>query len=297
MRRPNAIVFFYVWLFVDGAFITDSANLRKNQDVEVGGGLAADRIGTSEHGDVDTHGKYALPELGFPYEALEGSFVGSQTMHLHHDKHHAFYVAMLNKAVEDGGIERPPEDVEELVSHLSDVPSGVRAMVRNHGGGHLNHLMFWRWMKPSAAGRQPRGPLAAQISEDFGSFSAFQSAFEKAAATRFGSGWAWLVLTPNRKLKACSTANQDNPVMDADIGECRGTPVLGLDVWEHAYYLEYFNVRLSYVKAFWDVVNWEEAESRFAEARIRDERSLASGRKGSFVCFACLVFLRLFSPL
>lgn len=297
MRHIGGIVLLCVLLFVDCAVVPGFANLRKSLDFKVGGGAVDDGVGTFEHVDSDTHGSYKLPELGFPYEALESSFIGAQTMHLHHDKHHAFYVAMLNKALQDGGVEEPPEDIEELVSHLSKVPSGVRALVRNHGGGHLNHLMFWKWMKPSAAGRQPQGPLADQISKDFGSFAAFQSAFEKAAATRFGSGWAWLVLAPSGKLEACSTANQDNPVMDADIGDCRGTPILGLDVWEHAYYLDYFNVRLSYVKAFWDVVNWEEAGARFAEARVRAERSRASGRHDSLVCVASLLLLQLFSLL
>lgn len=297
MHHLTGIVLFCAPLSVACAIVPDLGNLRKSLDFRIDGGDAGAGVGTSAHVDSDTRVSYTLPELGFPYEALESSFVGAQTMHLHHDKHHAFYVAMLNKALQDGGVEQPPQDVEELVSHLRQVPSGVRAMVRNHGGGHLNHLMFWKWMKPSAGGRQPQGPLADQIATDFGSFSAFQSAFEKAAATRFGSGWAWLILGPSGKLEACSTANQDNPVMDADIGDCRGAPILGLDVWEHAYYLDYFNVRLSYVKAFWDVVNWEEAGARFAEARVRAERSRADGQHGSLVFVASMLLLQLFSRL
>lgn len=296
MRHFSAVACLFAVFLTDCAAVADTLNLRKAVDVQAGDGSAEGRIATLDNAASVAHASYTLPDLGFPYEALEGSFIGSQTMHLHHDKHHAFYVAMLNKAVQDGGIDNPPEDVEELVSHLHNVPSGVRAMVRNHGGGHLNHLMFWRWMRPSSAGRRPQGPLADQISKDFGSFAAFQSAFEKAAATRFGSGWAWLVFAPNGKLKACSTANQDNPVMDVDIGDCHGTPILGLDVWEHAYYLEYFNVRLSYAKAFWDVVNWEEAGSRYAAARIRAERAVASRSLGSFSCFAGLLLLRLLTP-
>lgn len=214
--------------------------------------------------EVTTDTAYSLPELGFPYDALEKVFVGSQTMHLHHDKHHALYVNTLNKAL--AGSRNAGTDVEILVQGIRRLPVDVQGIVRNHGGGHLNHALLWRWLKPGGA-KAPKGKLEAQIVKDFGSFEKFQTAFQTAAATRFGSGWAWLVLEPDKKhLKVCSTANQDNPNMDVDIGDCHGSAVLGLDVWEHAYYLDYFNVRPKYVKAFWKVANWDVAEEQFAAA-------------------------------
>lgn len=226
--------------------------------------------------DADTlGGPYVLPELGFPYEALENSFVGSQTMHFHHDKHHAFYVSMLNKAVAQGNVDAP-HDVKELVSHIRDMPPEIQTMVRNHGGGHLNHALLWQWLRPGKL-RQPAEGLGAQIVADFGSVAAFQSVFEQAGVGRFGSGWSWLIFGSDGKLRVCSTANQDNPVMDVEIGDCHGTPLLGLDVWEHAYYLDYQNLRLKYMKAFWKVANWEVAEELYREAKAHPPRPVHSG--------------------
>jgi len=236
---------------------------------------------------------YVLPELDFNYDALEKVFVGSQTMHLHHDKHHAFYVNTLNAALEKS--EAVPMDIETLVKNIHKLPPNLRAVVRNHGGGHMNHALFWKWLKPGGA-QAPKGTLKAKILEDFGSFSKFQAAFEAAAATRFGSGWAWLVLQPGKHLKVCSTANQDNPTMEVGnfhdtqqlpIG-CRGTPLLGLDVWEHAYYLDFFNLRLKYAKAFWKVVNWDVVDERFAAAmadkKLNEESSERSAAQFSHLC-------------
>jgi len=212
-----------------------------------------------------------LPDLGFPYDALEGVFVGAQTMHLHHDKHHALYVNTLNHALAKR--EDVPSDIELLLMNIRKLPADLTGVVRNHGGGHMNHALFWRLLKPGGA-QEPRGALKAQMEKDFGSFAKFQAVFEKAAATRFGSGWAWLVLERGtRQLSVCSTANQDNPVMDVEIGDCHGVPILGLDVWEHAYYLDYFNVRPEYVKAFWRVVNWDEAGVRFTTAKAAQEET------------------------
>jgi len=223
---------------------------------------------------------YSVPALGFPYEALEGAFVGSQTMHLHHDKHHATYVMMLNKALASAGMHDPPKDVAKLVARLDQIPVAQRTLIRNHGGGHMNHGLFWRWLTPGGP-PEPRaeGHLHKAISDNFGSFEAFQSAFEAAAASQFGSGWCWLVRDPrDGGLRVCSTANQDNPVMDIDIGDCHGTPILGLDVWEHAYYLDHFNVRPQYIKAFWKVVNWDEAEKLLLAAEKEPLPHSAAGR-------------------
>lgn len=216
---------------------------------------------------------YSLPELDFPYDALEGVFVGSQTMHLHHDKHHALYVNTLNKAM--AGSKKAGTDIELLIQQIQELPRNIRGVVRNHGGGHLNHALFWRWLKPGG-GPAPKGAVKARIDKDFGSFEKFQAAFEAAAVARFGSGWVWLVVEEGNAgeehLRVCSTANQDNPVMDVDIGNCHGTPLLGLDVWEHAYYLDYFNVRPKYVKAFWKVANWDTVEERFAKAKAMPKK-------------------------
>mmetsp|Transcript_101430 Transcript_101430/g.160387 ORF Transcript_101430/g.160387 Transcript_101430/m.160387 type:complete len:269 (+) Transcript_101430:79-885(+) len=211
---------------------------------------------------------YTLPELDFPYDAFEGVFVGSQTMHLHHDRHHAVYVDTLNKAM--AGLKEAGRDIELLLQQIQDLPVAVQGVVRNHGGGHMNHALFWKWLKPGGS-RMPQGELKEKIVEDFSSFEKFQGAFEAVAAARFGSGWAWLVLKPDKHLDVCSTANQDNPVMDVNIGGCHGMPVLGLDVWEHAYYLDYNNVRPKYVKDFWKIVNWNVVEERFAAAMLKND--------------------------
>lgn len=201
---------------------------------------------------------YQLPELPYAYDALE-PYIDVETMHLHHDKHHNTYVTNLNAAVE-----KHPElfnkTVEELVTDLASVPEDIRTAVRNNGGGHVNHTMFWEIMGPNAGG-EPTGDLKKAIDETFGSFDKFKEEFAKAATTRFGSGWAWLVVGKDGKLSIVSTANQDSPLSDGL------TPVLGLDVWEHAYYLKYKNVRPDYIKAFWNVVNWDEVAKRYAAAK------------------------------
>ena len=200
---------------------------------------------------------YTLPELPYAYDALE-PFFDEETMHLHHDKHHQTYVNNLNAA-----IEKHPEffdkTVEELVAYLDRLPEDIRVAVRNNGGGHLNHTMFWEWLAPNAGGA-PTGDIAAAIDEAFGSFDDFKAEFKAAATGRFGSGWAWLVVN-NGKLEITSTPNQDSPLMDGQ------TPVLGLDVWEHAYYLKYKNVRPDYIEAFWNVVNWDKVNELFAAAK------------------------------
>jgi len=178
-------------------------------------------------------------------------------MEIHHGKHHQAYINNLNAAVE--GTPMAGKSLEDLMKNHSDVPA-----VRNNGGGHYNHSMFWTLMSPNGGG-QPSGDLASDIATTFGSFDAFKEAFAKAAATRFGSGWAWLCVNAAGKLEICSTANQDNPMMPS-VG-CAGTPILGLDVWEHAYYLKYQNRRPDYVSAFFDVINWTEVASRYASAK------------------------------
>ncbi len=196
-----------------------------------------------------------LPNLPYEFSALE-PHIDARTMEIHHDKHHAGYVNKLNAALE--GSDLAEKDVDELLKDLSAVPDGIRTAVRNNGGGHSNHRLFWSIMSPNGGGA-PEGKLADAITESFGSFDAFKEAFEKAAATRFGSGWAWLVVADG-KLAVMSTANQDSPISEGKI------PVLGLDVWEHAYYLNYQNKRPDYIAAFWNVVNWEEVAKRFESA-------------------------------
>ncbi|MCU0453634.1 MAG: superoxide dismutase [Bacteroidetes bacterium] len=196
---------------------------------------------------------FTLPELPYKHDALE-PHIDKMTMEIHHGKHHAAYVTNLNKALE--GAEHGSKSLEELMGMISKLP----AAVRNNGGGHWNHSAFWQWMKPNGGG-SPSGDLAAAINRDFGSFDKFKELFANAGMTRFGSGWAWLV-KQGEKLVVSSTPNQDNPLMD--IAEVKGTPVLGVDVWEHAYYLKYQNRRADYLTAFWNVVNWDEAARRFS---------------------------------
>ena len=200
---------------------------------------------------------FQLPSLPYAFDALEPS-IDAQTMEIHHDKHHAAYVAKLNDAVQGTELENMS------ISDLMSVIGKNSAAVRNNGGGHFNHSLFWTVMSPNGGG-SPDGKLAAAIAAKFGSFEDFRSEFSNAAATRFCSGWAWLCVDVNKELCVCSTPNQDNPMMD--IAECPGTPILGLDVWEHAYYLKYQNRRPDYVSAFWSVVNWEEVARRFSEAK------------------------------
>lgn len=199
---------------------------------------------------------FELPKLPYSYDALE-PHIDARTMEIHHTKHHNAYTTNLNKAVE--GTPMAGLSIEELMSKHSD-----NTAIRNNGGGFYNHNLFWEIMSPNGGGA-PTGELAAAINAEFGSFDAFKEKFNNAAATRFGSGWAWLCLLPGGKLEVCSTANQDNPLMPG-VG-CGGTPILGLDVWEHAYYLHYQNRRPDYIGAWWNVVNWNEVARRFAAAK------------------------------
>jgi Fe-Mn family superoxide dismutase len=196
--------------------------------------------------------KFELPALPYAFDALE-PYIDARTMEIHHDKHHAGYVNNLNKAVE--GTEYEGKSLEELFKTVSKLPVAIR----NNGGGHYNHSMFWQIMGPNKGG-EPTGALADAINGTFGSFEKFKETFNNAAATRFGSGWAWLVLS-NGKLVVTSTPNQDNPLMD--VAEVQGFPVMGLDVWEHAYYLKYQNRRPEYITNWWNVVNWDEVAKRF----------------------------------
>ena len=197
---------------------------------------------------------FELPALPYPKEALE-PHIDAQTMEIHHGKHHAAYVANLNKALA-GKSDLEAKSLEALLSNLDAVPADIRGPVRNNGGGHFNHSMFWKLMAPKAGGA-PTGRLAEGITAAFGSFDAFKEKFEAAGLGRFGSGWVWLVVNGG-KLEIVSTANQDNPIMGKAIAGCEGKPVLGCDVWEHAYYLKYQNRRADYLKAWWNVVNWTE---------------------------------------
>lgn len=196
---------------------------------------------------------FELPKLPYAYNALE-PYIDAQTMEIHHSKHHAAYANNLNAALQ--GTENENKDIVELFSSISKLPVAVR----NNGGGYYNHNLFWTVMKPNGGGA-PTGDLGDAINKKFGSFEKFKELFSGAAATRFGSGWAWLVVNANKELEIGSSPNQDNPLMD--ISDLKGTPVLGLDVWEHAYYLKYQNRRPDYIGAFWNVINWEEIARRF----------------------------------
>jgi Fe-Mn family superoxide dismutase len=202
---------------------------------------------------------HELPALPYPKEALEPN-IDAQTMEIHHGKHHAAYVNNLNKALA-GKPDLEKKSVQELISNLDAVPQDIRNVVRNNGGGHANHTMFWKLMGPNADGK-PSGKLAEDINAAFGSFDAFKEKFEAAGVGRFGSGWAWLIVNKAGKLEVTSTANQDNPIMEGN------KPVLGNDVWEHAYYLKYQNRRPDYLKAWWNVVNWNEVAKNY-EAALR----------------------------
>ena len=201
---------------------------------------------------------FEVPPLPYEYDALE-PYIDTSTMHLHHDKHHAAYVNNLNAALKDQA-QFASMDVDELMHHINDVPENVRTTVRNNGGGHSNHSMFWQIMGPNAGGA-PTGDLASAINSAFGSFDAFKAAFNDAGTKRFGSGWAWLILDQSGKLQVISTANQDSPLMDGNY------PIMGNDVWEHAYYLKYQNRRADYLSAWWNVVNWKEIAERYEKAR------------------------------
>lgn len=199
---------------------------------------------------------FTLPALPYAHEALEPHF-DTQTMQIHHGKHHQAYVDNLNKALD--GSEHAGKSLEELMGMISKLSPAVR----NNGGGHYNHSLFWQILAPNAGG-QPTGALADAIQSQLGGFDQFKTDFNQAGMTRFGSGWAWLCVKSDKTLCVCSTPNQDNPLMD--IADCPGTPILGADVWEHAYYLHYQNRRADYLNAFWSVVNWEEVGRRYEAA-------------------------------
>ncbi len=203
---------------------------------------------------------HTLPPLGYAFDALE-PHIDAKTMEIHHGKHHNAYVTNLNAAIA-GKPDLEAKSVEDLIADLGSVPEDIRAAVRNNGGGHVNHTFFWKVIAPGGA-KAPSGELAAAIDKAFGSFDAFKEAFAKAGATRFGSGWAWLVKGADGALSIGSTANQDTPLMGKAVAGLEGTPVLGLDVWEHAYYLHYQNRRPDYIAAFWNVVNWDVVAENF----------------------------------
>ena len=206
---------------------------------------------------------HTLPALGYSLDALE-PHIDARTMEIHHGKHHNAYVTNLNAALA-GKPDLEAKSAEDLITDLGAVPDDIRTAVRNNGGGHVNHSFFWKLIAPGGA-KAPSGDLAAAIDKSFGSFDAFKEAFAKAATTRFGSGWAWLSKTADG-LAVTSTANQDNPTMGPDFGGSKGaTPILGLDVWEHAYYLNYQNRRPDYITAFWNVVNWDVVAENYAAA-------------------------------
>ncbi|GIP23672.1 MULTISPECIES: superoxide dismutase [Paenibacillus] len=201
---------------------------------------------------------HQLPALPYAANALE-PHIDEQTMNIHHDRHHNTYVTNLNAALESAP-ELQSKSVEELISNLDAVPENIRTAVRNNGGGHANHSLFWEIIGPNGGGN-PTGAIASAIDSELGGFDKFKEDFAKAATTRFGSGWAWLVVGKDGKLAVTSTPNQDSPIMEGQ------TPVLGLDVWEHAYYLKYQNKRPDYIAAFWNVINWNEVNKRYEAAK------------------------------
>jgi superoxide dismutase, Fe-Mn family len=200
---------------------------------------------------------FELPPLPYAYNALE-PYIDEETMHLHHDKHHQAYVNNLNAALQNNA-QFAALSAEDLVRRLNEVPENIRTAVRNNGGGHVNHTMFWQIMTPNGGGN-PTGPIADAITQAFGSFDAFKAAFNDAGVKRFGSGWTWLVADSSGKLSVISTANQDSPLTD------NLYPIMGNDVWEHAYYLKYQNRRPDYLNAWWNVVNWNEINKRYQQA-------------------------------
>lgn len=203
---------------------------------------------------------YSLPPLPYDFAALE-PHISAQTMQIHHGKHHQAYVTNLNAALKDHP-DHQGKSIEDLIANLNALPESIRTAVRNNGGGHANHSLFWQIMKPGGGGA-PSGALAAAITSELGGFDAFKEALAKAVATRFGSGWAWLILGKDGKLAVTSTPNQDSPIMEGL------TPLLGVDVWEHAYYLDYQNRRPDYLAAWWNTVNWEEVGRRYDAAKAK----------------------------
>jgi superoxide dismutase, Fe-Mn family len=202
---------------------------------------------------------FSLPDLPYAATALE-PHIDARTMEIHHDKHHATYMNNLNNAI--AGTDLDGKDIVEILSNMDKVPANIKTVVQNNGGGYANHNLFWQIMGPNASG-QPSGDLAAAIAQTFGSFDAFKEKFAAAGTTRFGSGWAWLVVKKDGSLDVYSTANQDSPYMQGD------TPILGLDVWEHAYYLNYQNRRPDYIKAFWNVINWDAVAKNYSAAKSK----------------------------
>jgi Fe-Mn family superoxide dismutase len=207
---------------------------------------------------------FNLPDLPYPDNALE-PVIDTRTMEIHRTKHHQAYVTNLNKALESSP-EIASLAIDEICRRVATLPDAIKTAVRNNGGGHLNHSLFWQIMAPPGKGGDPSPDLASAIAAAFGSMDGFKEKFAAAAATRFGSGWAWLCVGGDGKLNVCSTPNQDNPLMSGLV-DCVGTPILGLDVWEHAYYLHYQNRRPDYVSAWWGVVDWNEVSKRFAVAK------------------------------
>ncbi len=206
---------------------------------------------------------YTLPNLSYDYKALE-PYIDAKTMEIHYSKHHQAYVNNLNAAIESAKYDSP-KCVCELISDLSKVPESIRTAVRNNGGGHYNHKFFWKIIAPGGA-KSPEGDLSKAINSELGGLDALIEGFNKAAVSRFGSGWAWLIVKPDGKLAVTSTPNQDSPIMKG-VAEVAGQPVLGLDVWEHAYYLNYQNRRPDYVAAFWKIVNWTQANENYLKAK------------------------------
>jgi Fe-Mn family superoxide dismutase len=213
---------------------------------------------TAAASDTPPSGPFTLPELPYAYDALE-PHIDAKTMEIHHNKHHAAYVNNANKALA-GNEDLSKMSVWDLVAHLDEVPEEIRTTLRNNAGGHANHSLFWLMMKPGGGGR-PSGELAEAIDENFGSFEEFEKEFSAAAMKVFGSGWAWLSITPDGEMVIETTPNQDNPMMNG------GHPLLGLDVWEHAYYLKNQNRRAEYVEAWWNVVDWDYVAQRYAEGK------------------------------
>ena len=201
---------------------------------------------------------YELPPLPYPNDALE-PYIDAQTMEIHHDKHHQAYITNLNKALE-GHAELSSKPIEELIADLNAVPEAARTAVRNNGGGHANHSFFWKILGPNGGG-EPNGELKAAIDETFGGLDALKEKVNAAGASRFGSGWSWLILNKDKKLEVVSTPNQDSPLMEGN------TPILGVDVWEHAYYLKYQNKRPDYLKAWWNAINWQAVGENYSKAR------------------------------
>jgi Fe-Mn family superoxide dismutase len=215
-------------------------------------------IPAATHEETRTMAEFTLPPLPYPTNALE-PHVGARTMEIHHGKHHQAYVTNLNNALKDQP-DLQNKSLEDLLKTINAVPEAIRTAVRNNGGGHANHSLFWSIMKTGGGG-EPTGELAQRIQSDLGGFAKFKEDFNKAATTRFGSGWAWLVVGKDGKLAVTSTPNQDNPIMDGQ------TPIFGLDVWEHAYYLDYQNRRPDYIAAWWNTINWDEVSRRLAAAK------------------------------